>query len=132
MNKQKRKLLRINNLRDLQLYKKYLQKKIFIRKHLMNKHLKNFEQDLDAEYVVRESFKFLKLEGGIWNLIPQLFSRTSLKNLFLPLFSGLSAAMTTSFLVKEKENKHKPPVSKNRENKKFTSSSSYNEDEMFI
>jgi len=105
MNQKKYK---INNLKSLEREKFVLEKKMHLRKRLLNKHIKDFSEDLDANYLMRQSLKFFKLDNPFYKFIPNLIKgkvNSSQKGLFVSVASAIGTGLATYFVYKTKNKK---------------------------
>ncbi len=122
MKNQKRKRNnygKIRNVRDLKMQKKHLEKRIKVRKRLLDKHFNDFNDDLSADYLYRQSLQSLKIQNPFWNIIPKAVKGNfgkgksfNKKGFLIPLLSGLGAAVTSFFIFKNKNRKKAVTIDK--------------------
>lgn len=106
--KRSNKNKKIRNVKDLQIAKDKIQKRMKIRNKLLNKHLNDFNEDLSASYLFRQGTDLLNVNNRFINTIPSLLKNKKLgKSFFISLFSGIGVSMLTLYILKKKSKKNK-------------------------
>lgn len=103
-----KKYNKINNLNVLRRKKLILRKKMQIRERLLNKHIRDFSEEMDANYILNQSLKFMKIDNPFVKFIPNLIKsqlNSSQKGLFVSIVSAIGTGLATFFVYKFKNKK---------------------------
>ena len=98
----------IKNLRDLEVAKLRLKKKIKLRQRLLDIHLKQLSEDANAQYLINHTIKGIGINNPFIRLMPNLIKNalnTSQKGLFASLASAVTAGLATFFVFNIKNKK---------------------------
>lgn len=103
-----KKYNKINNLKTLERKKLILSKKMQIRERLINKHIKDFSEELDANYILNQTLKFVKIDNPFVKFIPNLIkgqANSSQKGLIVSIASAIGTGLASFFVYKFKNKK---------------------------
>ena len=98
----------IRNLRDLELAKLRLKKKMKLRQRLLAIHLKQSSEDASAQYFINHAMKGMGVKNPFIRLMPNLLKNTlntSQKGLLASLASAITAGLATFFVFNFKNKK---------------------------
>ena len=98
----------IKNLRDLEVAKLRLKKKMKLRERLLDIHLKQLSNDANAQYFINYAMKGMGVKNPFIRLVPNLLKNalnSSQKGLLASLASAVTAGLATFFVFNIKNKK---------------------------
>ena len=98
----------IRNLKDLEVAKQRLKKKIKLRQRLLDIHLKQLSEQANAQYLINYAMKGIGIKNPLVRFLPNLLKNalsTSQKGLLASIAGALTAGCATFFVFNIKNKK---------------------------